>query len=67
MTLKRYKTLLHTHYISQQDYDNASGTAAQTAAAVKIAQAAVESARISLAYTKVKSPIDGRIGKSSVT
>ncbi|STW71484.1 RND efflux system [Klebsiella michiganensis] len=31
------------------------------------AKAAVESARINLAYTKVTSPISGRIGKSSVT
>ena len=31
------------------------------------AKAAVESARINLAYTKVTSPITGRIGKSSVT
>lgn len=30
-------------------------------------KAAVESARINLAYTKVTSPISGRIGKSSVT
>ncbi len=29
--------------------------------------AAVETARINLAYTKVTSPISGRIGKSSVT
>ena len=31
------------------------------------AKAAVETARINLAYTKVTSPISGRIGKSSVT
>ncbi|MEI6907822.1 efflux transporter periplasmic adaptor subunit, partial [Klebsiella pneumoniae] len=30
-------------------------------------KASVESARINLAYTKVTSPISGRIGKSSVT
>ena len=41
--------------------------ARQADATVIAAQAAVESARINLAYTKVTSPIGGRIGKSSVT
>ncbi|OWS76069.1 efflux transporter periplasmic adaptor subunit [Pantoea sp. VS1] len=67
LTVNRYKPLLGTKYISQQDYDNAAATAAQTAAAVQAAQAYVETARINLAYTKVTSPISGRIGKSSVT
>ena len=65
LTVKRYKPLLGTKYISQQDYDTAAATQSQTAAAVQAAQAAVESARINLAYTKVTSPISGRIGKSS--
>ena len=39
----------------------------QNNAAVLAAKAAVETARINLAYTKVTSPISGRIGKSSVT
>lgn len=67
LTVKRYKPLLGTQYISKQDYDQAVATQSQTAAAVQAAKAAVESARINLAYTKVSSPISGRIGKSSVT
>ncbi len=67
LTVNRYKPLLGTKYISQQDYDNAVATAAQNAAAVQVAKANVETARINLAYTKVTSPISGRIGKSSVT
>ncbi|WP_437608684.1 efflux RND transporter periplasmic adaptor subunit [Erwinia sp. V71] len=67
LTVKRYKPLLGTKYISQQDYDQAIATQSQTAAAVQAAQANVETARINLAYTKVTSPISGRIGKSSVT
>ncbi|WP_017800965.1 efflux RND transporter periplasmic adaptor subunit [Winslowiella toletana] len=67
LTVKRYKPLLGTKYISQQDYDQAMATASQTAAAVQAAKANVETARINLAYTKVTSPISGRIGKSSVT
>lgn len=67
LTVKRYKPLVGTKYISQQDYDTAVATANQTAAAVQAAKANVETARINLAYTKVTSPISGRIGKSSVT
>ncbi|MDY0970554.1 multidrug efflux RND transporter periplasmic adaptor subunit AcrA [Siccibacter turicensis] len=67
VTLNRYKKLLGTQYISQQDYDDAQAQAQQTSAAVVAAKAAVETARINLAYTKVTSPISGRIGKSSVT
>ncbi|WP_241579589.1 efflux RND transporter periplasmic adaptor subunit [Rosenbergiella nectarea] len=67
VTLNRYKPLLGTKYISQQDYDTAAATLAQNNAAVRSAQAAVENALINLAYTKVSSPISGRIGKTAVT
>ncbi len=67
LTVKRYQKLLGTKYISQQDYDTAVATAQQSNAAVVAAKAAVETARINLAYTKVTSPISGRIGKSTVT
>ncbi len=67
LTLRRYQKLIGTKYISQQDFDNAQAEAQQANAAVVAAKAAVETARINLAYTKVTSPIAGRIGKSSVT
>lgn len=67
LTVNRYKTLVGTKYISQQEYDTAVADARQADAAVTAAKAAVETARINLAYTKVTSPISGRIGKSSVT
>ncbi|HCK8308233.1 TPA: multidrug efflux RND transporter periplasmic adaptor subunit AcrA [Salmonella enterica] len=67
LTVKRYQKLLGTQYISKQEYDQALADAQQATAAVVAAKAAVETARINLAYTKVTSPISGRIGKSSVT
>ncbi|EDL8669808.1 multidrug efflux RND transporter periplasmic adaptor subunit AcrA [Salmonella enterica] len=67
LTVKRYQKLLGTQYISKQEYDQALANAQQATAAVVAAKAAVETARINLAYTKVTSPISGRIGKSSVT
>lgn len=67
LTVKRYVPLVGTKYISQQEYDQAIADARQADAVVVAAKASVESARINLAYTKVTSPIGGRIGKSNVT
>ncbi|PKA30371.1 efflux transporter periplasmic adaptor subunit [Cedecea lapagei] len=67
LTLKRYVPLVGTQYVSRQEYDQAVANARQADASVTAAQAGVETARINLAYTKVSSPISGRIGKSSVT
>lgn len=67
LTVKRYQSLVGTQYVSKQEYDQAVASARQADADVLSAKAAVESARINLAYTKVTSPINGRIGKSNVT
>ncbi|ALB61323.1 Membrane fusion protein of RND family multidrug efflux pump [Cronobacter condimenti 1330] len=67
LTVQRYAALNDTQYISKQEYDQAVADAHQAEANVVAAQAALESARINLAWTKVTSPISGRIGKSSVT
>ncbi len=67
LTVKRYLPLLGTQYVSRQDYDQAVANAQQADASVMAAKSAVETARINVAYTKVTSPISGRIGKSSVT
>ena len=67
LTVKRYQKLLGTQYISRQEYDQAVADVQQANAAVVAAKAAVESARINLAYTKMTSPISGRTGMSSVT
>lgn len=67
LTVKRYQSPVGTQYVSKQEYDQAVASARQADADVLSAKAAVESARINLAYTKVTSPINGRIGKSNVT
>lgn len=59
LTVKRYVPLLGTKYISQQEYDQAVATARQADADVIATKAAVETARINLAYTKVTSPLAG--------
>lgn len=57
---QRYKFLLASDAVAKQDYDNA------LAAALR-AKADVETAHINLVYTKVLSPISGRISRSAVT
>jgi membrane fusion protein (multidrug efflux system) len=57
---ERYKPLAEANAVSKQDYDNALASHLQ-------AQAAVETARINLIYTRVLSPITGRIGRSLIT
>lgn len=64
---ERYRDLVKIKAVSQQDYDDAFASLKQAEAEVAAARAAVETARINLAYTKVTAPISGRIGKSSVT
>ncbi|CAB3731943.1 efflux RND transporter periplasmic adaptor subunit [Achromobacter denitrificans] len=64
---ERYKPLVATRAVSQQTYDNAVASRDQAAADVLSAKAALDTARINLVYTKVLSPIDGIIGRSSVT
>lgn len=63
----RYEELVKIGGVSQQEYDDAKAAMAQAKADVAIAKAAVATAKINLDYTKVMSPISGRIGQSSVT
>lgn len=57
---KRYGELLKGNVISRQNYDDADSAFLQ-------AKADHETARVNLEYTKVRSPITGRIGRSSIT
>lgn len=63
----RTDDLLKRNAGSQQDFDNAEQRLEQAKAAVQLNEAAVVDAKNTLSYTKITSPIDGRIGKVSVT
>ncbi len=63
----RYKDLLSVKFVSQQAYDDVFASFKQAEADIASSKANVELARINLAYTRVVSPISGRIGKSTVT
>ena len=64
---ERYRQLIGSNAISQQDFDDADAAGKRAEADVISAKAEMDRARINLAYTRVKAPISGRIGKSSVT
>lgn len=64
---ERYKELVAIKAVSVQDYDDITAALQQAEAEVEAGKAAVESARLNLAYTRIAAPISGRIGRSSVT
>lgn len=66
-TVNRYRPLVAANAVSKQDLDNAVATAQQAVADVASSQAAVKTAEINLAYTRVTAPISGRTSRSSVT
>jgi membrane fusion protein (multidrug efflux system) len=64
---ERYKQLLQSKAISKQDYDDALANQRTFEADIKSGEAAVKAAQINLGYTRVTSPVTGRIGISQVT
>lgn len=59
-TVDRYRPLAAVNAVSHQDLDTAIATAAQNAGSA-------DTAKINLVYTRLLSPISGRVGRSSVT
>ncbi len=64
---QRYGQLVQLNAVSKQEADNATASAQQARANVAAQQAAVQSARVNLGFTRIKAPISGRIGRSLVT
>ncbi|HXC60859.1 MAG TPA: efflux RND transporter periplasmic adaptor subunit [Steroidobacteraceae bacterium] len=65
--LARGDKLLATRAVSQEEYDQRTATARTSDAQLKSAEAAVQTARLNLAYTRITSPINGRVGRAEVT
>jgi biotin carboxyl carrier protein len=63
----RFKPLAKIQAVAEQDYVDAAAAARQSVAAVAQNRAALDTARINLAFTTVPAPITGRIGRSLVT
>jgi membrane fusion protein, multidrug efflux system len=60
--LTRYQTLLSQDSIAQQNVAAQASTVAQLEAALKVDQAAIDSARLNLTYSRITAPISGRVG-----
>lgn len=67
VTAQRDRELISSHLVALSQLDTDEATERSTAAAVKQAQANVETARINLGYTDVTSPIAGIAGEQQVT
>lgn len=65
--LARYEELVRQDYVARSDYDNVLAQKNAFNAQVESAVSAYQDAQRNLGYTKVKSPVDGRVGLISVT
>ncbi len=60
--LGRYQTLLSQDSIASQNVDAQKSTVAQLEAALKVDQAAIDSAKLNLTYSRITAPLSGRVG-----
>ena len=65
--LARNELLLAERATSRREYDDAAAKVRQLDAQIKANQASLDIARLNLAYTRISSPIDGRVGKAEIT
>lgn len=63
----RVRVLARANAVSQQELDDVQAELGRARARVARARAALETAEINLDYTRIKAPVAGKIGRSSVT
>lgn len=66
-TARRDAQLVKIDAISQQDNEDAQASLLTAEADLQVAQASVDTARINLGYTRITSPVSGRVETSTVT
>jgi len=59
---ERYQGLFKEGVISQQQYNSQQSLVGQLGGTIKADQAAIDNAKLQLAYTRITSPVSGRIG-----
>lgn len=64
---ERQRELAQIQAVSRQDAEDAEAALKQARADVASAQAALQTQKINLAYTRVTAPVGGHIGRSTVT
>ncbi|MBL8260010.1 MAG: efflux RND transporter periplasmic adaptor subunit [Candidatus Competibacteraceae bacterium] len=67
LSAKRSAELVKINAVSRQEDEDATAALRQAEADVKVAQATIDSAGVVLNRARIAAPIQGRIGKSSVT
>lgn len=67
LNAERTAGLLEANAVSRQERDTAEAALLEAEADLDVAKAAVASAEVLLGYSRITSPISGRIGRSSVT
>lgn len=65
--LTRAKELVKNDYVSKSYYDQALATRDTSKAALDAARVQLADAKLNLSYTKIVSPVDGKIGKIIIT
>jgi multidrug efflux system membrane fusion protein len=60
--LDRYKILLNQQAIPEQQYATQEALVTQYEGTIKTDQAAIDSAKLNLTYSRITAPIDGRVG-----
>ena len=65
--VSRAEKLVDVQAISREEFDSRTSAQANSVAAVRAAEAAVETARLNLGWTQVRSPIAGRVSRAEVT
>lgn len=63
----RARKLVNVQAISREEFDTRTSAQATGVAAVRGAEAAVQTAQLNLGWTSVRSPISGRVGRAEVT
>jgi multidrug efflux system membrane fusion protein len=67
LELARAERLLGDKAIAQREYDERSAGLKELDATARAAEAQAQSAKLNLTYTRVTSPIDGRVSKAEIT
>jgi RND family efflux transporter MFP subunit len=65
--VERARKLVEVQAISREEFDSRVSAEAQGGASIRAAEAAVRSARLNLEWTRVRSPIAGRVSRAEVT
>ena len=65
--LDRSRRLIENHSIAQSELDQSNASLLEATAALKAADAAVQTAQLNLGYTEITAPVSGRVSRAEIT